>query len=239
MRPVIALSGRHTRARGPRVEPIEWQYRDYIEAIRRAGAVPLIIPSGLDSEEIEALLARSDGVLLCGGDDIEPGHYSEPARPDANLVSDAFADTTDLAIARRALDTDLPILGLCRGQQMMAVVSGAPLWQDLPSQNPTAITHTEVDGASSHHPVLVQPGSRLAEIIGVGPLTVNSRHHQAVRDVGTGFVIVAEAPDGVCEAIEFPAHRFAVGVQWHPEEMTGEPSATALFDALVSATSGH
>jgi putative glutamine amidotransferase len=145
-----------------------------------------------------------------------------------------------LVLARWALADGLPLLGVCRGIQVLNVAAGGSLYQDLPSQVPGALAHACSPPAypRTHraHAVHVEPESRLAGILGARETLVNSRHHQAVKDLAHGFTVTARAPDGVIEGIESEEHRFAVGVQWHPENMAaGDPQMLAIFQALVRA----
>jgi gamma-glutamyl-gamma-aminobutyrate hydrolase PuuD len=235
--PVIGVCGRSAHGRGLRPnDPIDWQYRANLDAVMRAGGAPLIIPTGMSAALLDALLERVDGLLLCGGADIDPGRYGAGAIAGIASVTDPAADVTDMLAARAARDRDLPTLGICRGAQMIAVASGGSLWQDIPMQFPGALTHRDSPSAAMH-PVALTSGSQLHELI--GPITqVNSRHHQAIRDPGRDMEIVARAPDGIVEAIESHHHRFLLGVQWHPEELGDGFGSEELFTGLVRAASG-
>ncbi len=212
-------------------------YRPYVEALEAAGAQVVLIPY-LPIDELRSLYRSLQGLLLPGGDDVHPSEYGEEAHPALGEV-DRELDRVELALAHWSLSEEKPVLGICRGCQVLNVAAGGSLWQDLPSQRPDAIPHRRRD-LPRHDPVHlveVKPGSRLHGIIGVEQLGTNSRHHQAVKDIASGLVKVAwSQQDGVVEGIEHPGHPFAVAVQWHPEDMWrhAEPHAR-LFRALVEA----
>jgi putative glutamine amidotransferase len=209
---------------------------DYARSVARSGAAPVVLPP-LPADHAAALLERVDGLLLSGGVDVDPALYGQPRHPKLGRV-DRERDDFELALAREALRRDLPILAICRGQQLLNVATGGTLYQDLPSQLEGALGH-EAAGRRTRlsHPVEVTPGSKLAEILGPGPLSVNSFHHQAVERLGDGLVVSGRSPaDGVIEAVEMNGRSFVVAVQWHPESFWNEAvSFQALFDAHVAA----
>lgn len=227
MAPLIGIPTRtRITASGPAADEMR---RAYAAAVAGAGGVPVLLP--LVGDPL-AQLPRLDGVLLAGGDDIDPAHYGEAAHPRLGDI-DPGRDGWELALARACIDRGVPILGLCRGHQVLAVASGGALWQDLPSQSPSAVIHdSELEAA---HPVRIAADSRLAAIIGATETPVNSRHHQAAKTLGPGWVASAWAPDGVVEGIELPGHRFALGVQWHPEDLQHLAPQHALLRAFISA----
>jgi putative glutamine amidotransferase len=207
---------------------------DYLAAIEKAGAVPRTLSP---EDVLPGALEGCDGVLLTGGVDVDPAEYGEPMRH-ASVETDPVRDRYELALAREAMARDLPLLAICRGAQVLNVAAGGTLFQDLPSQRPSAIEHTiEQPKDAVAHPVRVLPETRLAALLGSAApdVSVNSRHHQAVRDVARGFVVAATAPDGVIEAIEKPDAAFCVGVQWHPENFWRTGEFSTLFDGFVDA----
>lgn len=214
------------------------QNASYVEAIGAAGGAPILIPLISDEEKLRAIYVKLDGLLLAGGGDVDPSYYGEERHPACSKV-DPLRDWVELTLARWALAEGLPILAICRGIQVLNVAAGGTLYQDLPSQRPSEIDHTyhpERPLTELVHSVEVEPGSRLAGIVGEGCLAVNSGHHQAVKDVAPGFKVAARAPDGVVEAIESEAHPFALGVQWHPEELVKDAShMQRMFEDFVSA----
>lgn len=208
---------------------------DYARAVAAAGGLPVLLPP-LPGDPAEALGAI-DGLLLAGGVDVDPLEFGEePLRRSGEIQPDR--DRCELPLCRAALARGVPVLGVCRGHQVLAVAAGGTLYQDLPTQVPGCLKHSQQ--APRWHPthtVRIQPGSRLARILPL-ELRVNSFHHQAVRGVPPGWTAAAAAMDGVNEAIESLAHPFAIGVQWHPEAMWDRPyHHNALFQELVAAAS--
>jgi putative glutamine amidotransferase len=212
--------------------------QQYVDAIVAAGGAPMCIPVGLDEESIERVYGILDALLLPGGDDVAPDRYGEQQHGKLGPV-DPARDDLELALVNRALDDNLPLLGICRGIQLLAVAAGGTLYQDLPSQRPSKVRHEVREFGRDHlaHAVRLNSNSRLARAMGCATARVNSFHHQALRDVPPGFVVTAESEDGLVEAIESPARRFAVGVQCHPEEMwsTSAPEFGKLFEAFVDS----
>lgn len=212
----------------------------YTSALHAAAARPYILPL-LDPASADDMLDGIDGLLLTGGEDIDPRAYGESAHAklgDVHAVRDAF----ELALVRAAFARKIPTLAICRGIQVANVALGGTLVQDIPSQRPDALDH---DGAGRRdervHPVRVTPASRLASALGADELRVNSFHHQAVSQLAPGLVTVATAPDGIVEGVEWQGDGWwMVGVQWHPEELTAtpEPWDRALFAAFVTRLSG-
>lgn len=218
------------------------QNQRYVQAIVRAGAAPILIPHLSDPDLLRSVYERLDAVLLSGGVDVAPEQYGQQRHEKCGSV-DAERDETELALARWCVDEGIPLLAICRGIQVLNVALGGSLYQDIEAQAPGAIRHDWYPGHPRDllaHAVDVVPGTRLAAILGVKdvpvPLEVNSLHHQALCDVAPGLHVTARAPDGIVEAVEVEGHPFALGVQWHPEELAaGDARAQALFDALIRA----
>ncbi|MCX6031218.1 MAG: gamma-glutamyl-gamma-aminobutyrate hydrolase family protein [Chloroflexi bacterium] len=215
---------------------------NYPACLAASGALPVVIPLGLPEDALADLFARLDGLCLSGGVDVAPAEYDEEPHLALGKV-DAPRDHSELTLARWALDADLPILGICRGIQLLNVAAGGNLYQDLSAQLSGSLTHniklSESPWERPTHSVRLAAGSRLAGILGVTDLMINSFHHQAVKRPADGFAAVAWAEDSVVEAIEDPSRRFAIGVQWHPEGMfQTDPLARRLFAAFVAATRG-
>ena len=209
---------------------------DYVRSVERAGALPLVLPT-LEPEHAEALLDRLDGLVLSGGVDVDPALYGRPRHPKLGHV-DRERDEFELALTRHALRRDLPLLAICRGQQVLNVATGGTLIQDIPSELEGAVTHAAPGRRTRRsHAVEVIGGSKLGEILGAGPLSVNSFHHQAIDRLGDGLVVTGRCPeDGVIEAVEMKDRSFVLAVQWHPESFWKEPvSFQALFDAHTAA----
>ena len=247
--PVIAIVA--NRAARPR---LSWSVPEsYLGALGRAGAVALIIDPTSGATGIDRSLAAADGVLLVGGLDIDPAVYAATPHP-ATGTPDAVRDSLDLAVLKGALARGLPLLGVCRGFQIVAVAAGQPLDQHLPDQHlgdraDTAALGSLVehgpgraDVADAPHAVEVVAGSRLAAAAGLAPgettlADVASQHHQGIHTAPAGWAATARAADGVIEALE-PIDReapWALAVQWHPERTANDAAGDALFRALVSA----
>ncbi|MDI6894355.1 MAG: gamma-glutamyl-gamma-aminobutyrate hydrolase family protein [Bacillota bacterium] len=207
----------------------------YPAAVEAAGGVPVILPV-LNPGKAAEVLAHLQGLLLSGGVDLDPSYYGEDPLPGLGKVTPE-RDAFELALARQALALGVPILGICRGVQVLNVAAGGNLFQDLGSQLQKVLKHSqEAPRWHESHPVQLDPQSRMAAVLGVTEARVNSFHHQAVRAVAPGLRAVAWAPDGVIEGVESTDHRFALGVQWHPEEMwSRDPLHLKPFSALVEA----
>lgn len=206
----------------------------YVRSIIDAGGLPVLVPVSLDEPRLRRMYDVTSGVMLTGGADCDPAVYGESAHPRTYGI-DADRDRAELLLTHWAVADDRPLFGICRGVQMMNVATGGSLIQDIPSEWRTSLVHSASGERNAQaHLVRAEPGSRVAAVLGVGEVGVNSFHHQSVRRLGDGFVASALAGDGVIEAIEMPARRFAVGVQWHPEDLSAErPEMQALFDAFV------
>ena len=215
---------------------------DYVDAILRAGAIPLVIPPNLPEESLADTLQNLDGLLLSGGPDVDPVHFGEEPLPAMGRI-DPGRDRVELGLARLALETGMPILGICRGAQVLNIAAGGDIFQDLPSQAEGILKHVQQPTPMPYptHGIRIEPGSLLASVTGRGSLRVNTWHHQAVRRVAPGFAVSATAEDGVIEAIEKPGAAFVLGLQFHPESMAkgGSPEATLLFEAFVKSAAGR
>ena len=206
----------------------------YIEAVERAGGVPIVIPP-LSPESAAEVLTALDALLVPGGPDVHPGAYGARAHP-ALGPTEPELDALELALIHGAEERGLPVLGICRGAQALNVARGGDLHQHLPDRVGDAVTHRQADPiARPTHTVRVAGDSSLARALGRGQAWVNSLHHQAVARPGRGLRAVAWASDGTIEAIEATCGPFTVGVQWHAEALVGRPEHLALFEALVDA----
>ncbi|ACG71325.1 peptidase C26 [Anaeromyxobacter sp. K] len=207
--------------------------RGYVEAVLDAGGLPILLPHAVDVAG--AYLSLLDGLVVSGGDfDLPPELYGEARRPGCG-PSRPERTRFEKDLLEAALAARLPVLGVCGGMQLLDVVRGGTLWQDLPGE---AGLHGHEQPAPKDvpsHEVTIAPGTQLATLAGAGPLMVNSTHHQAVREPGPGVLVSARAPDGVVEAIELPDLPFALGVQWHPEATRDDPRHAAIYRGLVDA----
>jgi putative glutamine amidotransferase len=202
----------------------------YTGALEAAGLEVRPIAPGSD-----VTLDELDGLVLSGGVDLNPRLYGEQRHPEAEDPIDA-RDETELRLLRGALDRDMPVLAICRGMQLMNVGLGGSLDQHIGGCD--VHRRYDLDKKIPVHSVDVEPGTRLAEIVGASKVQVNSRHHQAVARVGDGLVVSARAEDGLVEGMELPGRRFAVGVQWHPEDQAAtDPVQARLFQKFAEALS--
>ncbi|HEY0285365.1 MAG TPA: gamma-glutamyl-gamma-aminobutyrate hydrolase family protein [Vicinamibacterales bacterium] len=208
---------------------------DYLESVKRAGGEPRVL-----SIDTPPTLDGLDGVLFTGGGDVDPAHYRDARHPNTE-EPDPARDAFELALAKLALAKGTPLLAICRGLQVVNVAAGGTLIQDIPAQVNQPLGH-QVDSPSFAiaHEVWVAAGTALARVMQeeLGDsevLQVNSRHHQAIGKTADGFTISATAPDGIIEAIERPASRFCVAVQWHPENFWRTGEFRSLFEEFVKA----
>jgi putative glutamine amidotransferase len=212
----------------------------YVEAILAAGGIPLLIPLGLSEADLQQVFARIDGLLLPGGGDVDPASYNGSGWHRLLRGVDKRRDELEFFMARRAVNQAKPLLAICRGHQVLNVVLGGSLWQDLRSEMPEGIEHDYHDIGPSRqytpHTVEVLPGTKLAGCLGEESVAVNSLHHQGIRELAPELEAVAWAADGLIEAVEIQGHPFAVGVQWHPENLVyHDPAMMSLFKSFVEA----
>lgn len=207
---------------------------NYLTSTSAAGGIPLPLPHELDL--VEDYLNMIDGLLVTGGDfDIPPHYYGEAIASDKVSLKERRT-AFELSMVRGALKRDLPILGICGGQQLLAVALGGTLIQHIPDTISNPLPHEQPNPRNeAGHSVTIEAGSLLNEIVGAKEIMVNSAHHQAVATTGERMTINALAPDGVIEGIECRDYRFCLGVQWHPEfHITG--ADTKIFDAFIQAS---
>ncbi|MBW4575357.1 MAG: gamma-glutamyl-gamma-aminobutyrate hydrolase family protein [Aphanothece sp. CMT-3BRIN-NPC111] len=205
---------------------------EYVEAVRLAGGLPILLPPG--DVDAGAILEQVDGLVFSGGGDIDPACYNGSPHPTIYNV-DPERDRFELELARLALGKDIPILGICRGLEVMMVVSGGKLLPHLPDEFGEAIAHRSNQLLSAEHSVQISPKSRLAKIMGATEATIFSWHHQAAQTVPPGWRVTAQASDGVIEALEHEHHPWAIALQWHPELSIKDPLQQRIFRAFVTA----
>jgi putative glutamine amidotransferase len=206
----------------------------YPRSLERTGAVPVVLPP-MDLEHVDALLDRLGGLMISGGPDVHPSAYGEEPHP-ALGPTEPDLDAFELELLRRADERGLPILGICRGEQLLNVARGGTLFQDVPEAVGAEVGHRqELPGRIPSHAIVLATGTRLEGAIGRQEHDVNSFHHQAVHELGRGLRATAWAPDGVIEAIEAPDRDFVVGVQWHAESLSEREDQAGLFNAFVAA----
>jgi putative glutamine amidotransferase len=214
---------------------------DYRQSVLHTGGDVLVVDQSMSVAEA---LDRTDGLLLTGGDDVAPARYGETAHE--SVVADPERDEFEIALVLEARRRGLPILAICRGAQVLNVACGGSLVQDIPTQVPGALVHKQVpprEAFALAHEVWIEKDSLLGSLMrdrlnDSDSCEVNSRHHQAVKQIAPGFIVSATAPDGVFEAIEDPSRPFCLGIQWHPENFWRTGEFRPLFEGFVEAASG-
>jgi len=234
IKPIIGIGSDIQSPQGERERA--FAYLTYVEAVRHAGGIPVLVPP--QPENADLLMKELDGFLLAGGDDCDPSVYGEQRHPTVETM-DSRRQSNDLALAEAARKHQVPTLGICLGVQVMNVAAGGTLIQDIDTQHETEIRHASEPEDRGRHDVIIEQGTHLASVLPASELNVNSSHHQAIRKVGEGLRVTALAPDGIVEGLEDPRHPFYLGVQWHPEDMSGEESASTLFAAFIEAARKH
>lgn len=228
MTPVVAVTAPRRRVEGRERVTLN---TSYVRALGSAGLAPLALPTMLAPERAVGALQSSGvrGLVLTGGEDVEPARYGATPHPKLE-EPDPARDAAELALIAAARERRLPILAICRGIQILNVALGGTLYQDLASERPGPIAHT---GDDVRHTVRIEPGSLLERTLGTRTATVNSRHHQAIRDLAPGLRAVSWAEDGLIEAVEpaDPGAPWMLAVQWHPEDL----NERALFDGFARA----
>lgn len=211
---------------------------DYVDAVRDAGGIPLILPH--QDNSIDEILNVISGLLLSGGGDIDPYHTGKEPWPQSGSI-DPHRDAFELAITAKALAANMPLLGICRGMQVMNVAAGGDICQDIYRSLPEAYKHTqEAPRWYPTHSIKIVEKTLLKKIIGLDELRVNSFHHQSINHAAPGFVVSAYSSDGIAEAIEGVGQNYALGVQFHPENMFKHyPIMLNLFKSHIDASAHY
>ena len=220
--------------------PMYIMNQTYVRELEKRGALPVLIPLNMSEATLRGTFERLDGLFLPGGEDIDPINYGEERHDQLGPI-DKERDRTELSLTRWAIEWGMPVLGVCRGVQVINVACGGALYQDLHSQAGELDKHDfyppQYERFRVSHNVRIEPDSRLAQALG-RVHEINSMHHQGIKRLGYGLRVVATAPDGLPEAVECPALPFVLGVQWHPEELAKtDPHSADLFSRFVWAAS--
>lgn len=237
MNPVIGISTNFLTVDKGKFLGMERIYvnKDYVDAVNKAGGVPLLLPPVEDAETVCRYVRLCDGFILSGGGDINPALYGEIPHPKLEEFHSTL-DRSQWLLTQEILRADKPLLAVCRGVQLLNVVQGGSLWQDISAIDHPVMLHSQFSPRGDlFHPVDIAQDSILHRLFG-DKLVVNSFHHQCLKDPGKGLEITATAPDGIIEAVEMPDHRFVIGIQWHPEMLlTASDTMLPLFRQLMLA----
>lgn len=242
-RPVVGIATQTLPGKAGGELPNCWiMGQRYVEALRTVGGIPWLIPLlPHDPDTMAGIFERLDAIFLTGGVDVDPSRYGEPRHPKCG-TTDPDRDAVELMLLDHATATGKPVLAVCRGIQILNVARGGTLYQDVAAMVPAAMKHdyfpTPDRPSRSYlaHDITVAADSRLGEVLGEPVATVNSMHHQAIKDLAPGLRATAFAPDGIIEAVEATDHKFLVAVQWHPEELSdSQPGMKRLFSAFAAA----
>lgn len=231
MKPLIAILSLYDEGKDS-----YWMLPGYVQGLEDAGASPVILPYTACTETLERYAALCDGFLFPGGQDLHPSLYGEEPTDQCGELC-RRRDDMEAAFYPLARATGKPMLGVCRGIQMVNVMHGGTLYQDLPTELPSPVQHHETPPYDKvAHTVAIRKGTPLYDAVGLTEMNVNSYHHQAVKQVGEGLAVAAQAPDGVIEALYLPDHTFALAVQWHPEfSRLADENSRKIFQAFVEA----
>lgn len=207
---------------------------DYFDAVEKAGGVPVLLPPVRNDEALRALLQSVGALLIPGGQDAPPARYGQKPHAKTKPVHER-RDEFDFRCIAAAINVGLPVMAICYGAQLLNVFFGGTLVQDIVSQKQIEECHARIGRERSRHPARIEPGTKLARILGVDELEVNSSHHQAVDAVGPALRVSARSPAGIVEGIETDDDRLIIGVQWHPEELIERREHMLVFEALIAA----
>lgn len=217
-----------------------WMIPGYLDGLLQSGMIPLTLPLTDDSAALKQVMSQLDGLLLTGGQDVAPERYRAQPLPECGETCNA-RDAMELRLIRASLKRDLPLLGICRGVQLLNVYFGGTLFQDLPTQHPHGIDHhMQPPYDRVVHTVDLVPGTPLHSLLKRPSLGVNSYHHQAIRRLAPRLKVMAVSEDGLIESVYLPDYRFVWGVQWHPElSYRTDANSQALFGAFGRAAKAY
>jgi putative glutamine amidotransferase len=240
MLPLVAVTGRHInqeRVQAYRADALIVP-RGYVDGVRRAGGeAAVLLPLPLSAEDAAGILSRFDGLLLTGGGDVNPARYGEERHPSVYGVDDD-RDSFEMTLVTAAIEAEMPVLGICRGMQVLNVALGGTLEQHILDRD-ELLPHGDPTVGAVLHAVGLTPGSRMAATVGADRTMCSSHHHQAIDRLGAGLIVVGSSDDGLPEAVELDGVPWIVGVQWHPEDTAAaNPEQQRLFDTLVAEAAG-
>ncbi len=249
MKPVILITSYHVgqdelnenKVRGKTEQDISICTWDYINAVMLAGGTPLVLPNIGGEENIAEMVRLADGILFSGGEDVHPKYFNEEVKAD-NMTICERRDSFEMQLAEKILPLDMPVLGICRGMQLLNIAAGGNIYQDIPLQYRTAIKHSNPDSRKADiiHKVKLMEGTRLASLYGNEMKGVNSFHHQAVKETAPMLKASAYSEDGLVEAYEAAGERFFIGVQWHPEMLLEKyPEELKLFQDFIESAKAY
>lgn len=233
-KPIIGITSSHEKENGLRNYHRTTVSIDYTKGVIEGGGIPIIIPTTNDIEIIKEQLKLIDGLILSGGPDINPVHYGEDFKEKIGVISPE-RDDNEIKILNEFLKTEKPILGICRGHQLLNIYFGGTLYQDLSYFEKEVLKHRQdLYPELEVHSVTIEKGSILENLYGES-IRTNSFHHQAIKDLGKGFKVIARSNDGIIEGIEKIDHKFCLGIQWHPEMMVarGNKDMVKIFKLLI------
>ncbi|MBN1315944.1 MAG: gamma-glutamyl-gamma-aminobutyrate hydrolase family protein [Anaerolineales bacterium] len=238
--PLIGITCHHDTSGSHPDRSLQGQLTSYIKAVTGVGGAPVLIPLDQQDASLWSIFDRLDGLILPGGPDVAPDRYRQIPHKKIGRI-DASLDETELKLALWAIKEDLPLLAICRGIQVLNVALGGTLYQDIASEILEALEHHRFTSRGYQpddqaHDVKVEPDSQLARVLDATRVTTNSRHHQAIKLLGNQLVTNAHTMDGIIEGVEMPGARFAIGVQWHPENLVqSDAHMRRLFEGLIQA----
>jgi putative glutamine amidotransferase len=224
--------------RYPLIYPFDYVKRQYYFAIEKAGGVPVLLPNLVNIALIDEILNLLDGLLMSGGYDVHPQYFGEEIlRSNVKITLDR--DRFELALVRKARDKGIPILGICRGHQLINVAFGGTLYQDISLRKEFTLEHKIKQSSrfKKRHQVIIKEGSKLFSILRKKEIEVNTSHHQLIKKIAPGFAASAlSKEDGVIEALESPEDNYLLSVQWHPEVSYDEKNSKLLFASLIESS---
>ncbi|MGE5630299.1 MAG: gamma-glutamyl-gamma-aminobutyrate hydrolase family protein [Caulobacteraceae bacterium] len=238
MKPVILITSNHESEGGRSKTTCNWHY---INSVAICGGLPLVLPNIDTGDNIDSIMRLADGILFSGGADVHPKYFNEEIKVD-NMTICERRDSFEMSLAERVLASDMPVLGICRGMQLLNIAAGGNIYQDIGAQYKTSIKHSNPESPRWEiiHKVKPVENSKYYGLYSAAEKGVNSFHHQAVKDLASGFKVSAYSEDGLIEAYEADGERFLFGIQWHPEGMAEKyPEELELFRQFIKSANKY